>query len=431
MRDLALVILFIAALPATMVRPFVGVLVWTCLAVMNPHREVYSFAVDQPFNLIIAVVTVGAWLISREKKALPADAVVRVMLAFVLWMTFNSFFAFDPDWSWPLWGRTVKIFAFTFLVVATLRNKVRIHALVWMYVLCISYYGVKGGLFTVVSGGSSHVYGPENTILNDNNHLAVAVCCILPMLNYLRLQSAKRIVRTGLLAAMVIQIFSVLGSYSRGGVISLACCLGFFWMRSKRKILYLVIGLLVIVPALSLMPDSFYERMHSIEDAGQDDSFMGRVTSWQVCFLYAIDHFPFGAGFAGTQLSPIYHFYFPDQFAHAAHSIYFQVLGEHGFIGLALYLAMIVLSLRECRLVERLSRDRMDLVWANDLAKMTRISLFTFYIGAGALSMAYYDGFLIQIAIMVASRALIRAMPVPVPPAASPEQGYRMLEPVQ
>ena len=82
--------------------------------------------------------------------------------------------------------------------------------------------------------------------------------------------------------------------------------------------------------------------MNTIGDASQDASFEGRLYAWRVAFYYARDHFPFGAGLYGPQLGGIFHAYFPKQPIHAAHSIYFEVLGENGFIGFFLYLGLII-----------------------------------------------------------------------------------------
>jgi O-antigen ligase len=108
---------------------------------------------------------------------------------------------------------------------------------------------------------------------------------------------------------------------------------------------------------------------------------------------YATDHFPFGAGFYGPQLRGIFNHYFPGEDNHAAHSIYFQVLGEHGYIGLFIYLAIIWACLRYCRRIAR-NRDE-DVEWPRRLARAIQVSLFAFFVGGAALSMAYYDLFVI------------------------------------
>jgi len=164
---------------------------------------------------------------------------------------------------------------------------------------------------------------------------------------------------------------------------------------------------------LHFMPESFWERMDTVNNLSEDGSFQGRLMAWQVAFNVAIDHFPFGAGFYAPQLSPIFNSYFPGENAHAAHSIYFQVLGEHGFIGLGIFLLILALALNNARIVMRQTRRRPELLWAYDLGAMTQVALIGFYIGGAALSVAYFDGFLLLIALMSTLRELTAPKAVP------------------
>jgi putative inorganic carbon (HCO3(-)) transporter len=354
-----------------------------------------------------------------------------VMLAFVIWMTLNSLQAPFPDWSWPLWDQTMRIFAFVFLVFVLLNTKVRIHAMIWVLVISVGFYGVKGGMFTIVSGGHAIVYGPPDTIISDNNNLALATVMTSPLILYLRDHTANRWLRVGLLCALGLQIIMVFGSYSRGGMIALAPMLVMVVVRSERRIAYALAITAAIAIALLLMPDVFWERMQTISDASQDDSFHGRVIAWQVAMKYAADHFPFGAGFSAPQLEPIFNHYFPNEMPHAAHSIFFQVLGEHGYPGLALYLLMLALAARNSFIVVRQTRNRPGLQWAHDLGKYIQISLASFCVGGAALSIAYFDGFLLLLALLSTLRELtaLAAVPARLPRGLSPLMAGRLPDP--
>ncbi len=166
MRDIALVFAIFAALGVAIVYPFAGVILWTWFTVQNPHEEAYGFSHNLPLNLIIAVVTIGAWLVSRDRKMPPGHFLIWAMLLLLVWMTFNSFFAYSPAWSWPFWSRTWKIFALGLIVATMATNRIRIHAMIWAIVISLFYYGVKGGIFTLVTGGNYHVLGPESSIIS-------------------------------------------------------------------------------------------------------------------------------------------------------------------------------------------------------------------------------------------------------------------------
>lgn len=409
MRDFALVFAIATALGLALAYPFAGVILWTWFTIQNPHQEAFGFSNALPLNLIIAMVTVGAWLLSKDRKVPPSHFLLWMMLIFLVWMTFNSFFAYSPDWSWPFWSRTWKIFALGLVAAAMATNRVRIHALIWAIVISLFYYGMKGGIFTVMTGGNYHVLGPGHSIIEDNNQLALALLMCLPLANYLRLQSVNRYVRWALAGGMALTLVSVVGSYSRGAIIALGALAIFWWLRSRNKIVYLVLAGVFTFSAFTFMPDTFWDRVNTIQTAQDDASFHGRVVAWQVATNYANDHFPFGAGFYGPQLGGIFHSYFPTEDAHAAHSIYFQVLGEHGYPGLLIYLAIIVGAFLTSSRIARATRGHDELLWASQLALMIQTSLIAFCVGGAALSMAYYDVFILCVALLVPLGELVKA----------------------
>src|SRR5215469_15574149 len=159
MRDIVLVISVIIGLGFTLRYPFVGVLLWEWFSLMQPHEEAFGFSRRLPLNFVIAIVTVGSWLLSKEPKKISLHPITILLITFLGWTTFNSFFAFDPTWSWPYWDRTWKIFLLGFMITATATNKIRIDAVIWVAVVSLLYYGDKGGIFTIITGGHHLVLG--------------------------------------------------------------------------------------------------------------------------------------------------------------------------------------------------------------------------------------------------------------------------------
>jgi probable O-glycosylation ligase (exosortase A-associated) len=405
-RDLALLLGMFFYLPMSLRLPAAGTLCWAWFSIMNPHRQVYGFAYGQPLNGVVAVATLIGWFASREPKRFPADATPWLMLALVAWMTIDTPFGALPDYSWGFWDRTVRLYVLIFMVFFTCTTKARIHGMILVLIISLGWYGVKGGVFTILKGGHAIVYGPESSVYNDNNQLALAVVTELPLVYYVLQHSRAVWLRLPAIGAMVLQVVMVFGSYSRGGVLALGVMLSMLWLRSDRKIVYAVVALAVVGGGLSLMPESFYDKLHTVNNLDTDESFQGRVNAWHVAFLYAVDHFPFGAGFNGAQTLVVFNHYLPNNLAHAAHSIYFEMLGDHGFVGLALYIPILLLALRNAGIVRRQTRGNPDLLWAYDLADMIRISLLSFYFGGAALSMAYSDVYLILIALVANLRQL-------------------------
>ena len=406
MRDLALLLATLFFLPVSLRYPAAGLLCWTWFSIMNPHRQVYGFAFGQPFNSVIAVATIIGWLASRERKRWSTDAAPWVILCFVGWMTLATAFSPYPEFAWMFWDRTVRIFALVFLVFFLMTTKARIHGLVWVIVISLGFYGIKGGVFTLAQGGHAIVYGPPDSVYYDNNQLALAIVVSLPLVYYLWRHTRAAWLRIPMVFAMGLEVLMVFGSYSRGGVIALGAMMSMLWLRSDRKILLGLLALAMVGGGLSMMPASFFDRLHTVNSLDSDDSFQGRLDAWEVAAMAAAEHFPFGVGFNVAQIKTVFNSYLPGAGVHAAHSIYFQVLGDHGYIGLGLYVTFLLLALRNAGIVRRQTQDQPELAWANDLADMLRVSLISFYIGGAALSMAYADEYLLIIALLSSLRQL-------------------------
>jgi O-antigen ligase len=105
---------------------------------------------------------------------------------------------------------------------------------------------------------------------------------------------------------------------------------------------------------------------------------------------------------SGTELPQIYHSYFPGQATHAAHSIYAEVLGDSGFVGLTIYLTIIGLAFGYAARIRRSSSGRGELAWASELASAIQLSLVAFCIGGAALSLAYYDQLYLYVGLLSA-----------------------------
>src|SRR3546814_1570351 len=102
------------------------------------------------------------------------------MLGVVVWMSFANLFAMVPDLAFEKWTQSVKILLMTFVTMALMYKRERLQALIWLIVVPLGYFGSMGGLFTIVGGGTSHVWGPPGSLIADNNAHAMAVVMVLP-----------------------------------------------------------------------------------------------------------------------------------------------------------------------------------------------------------------------------------------------------------
>src|SRR4051812_25912993 len=418
MRSLVLFMIFLVLAVLSLTMPSIGVLTWAWIAIMSPHRLTWDFTYTLQLNLAIVIITFIAWVVAREPKRLPMNAATVTIMLFMAWMTLTTITSLAPANSWFHWNLHIKNLVFALAVMAIMRTQVRIQALIWITVMSIGYFGVKGGGFTIAHGGAYTVLGPPESIIEDRNHLALACCMIIPLMNYLRVTTANRLIQIGLMLAMALTIISVIGSYSRGGFLALSVTAFVFWVRSSGKMMTMALLLACFIPAVSLMPDAWKERIVSIENYRKDDSVQGRFDAWTYAIRVAEDRPLVGGGLATTEVGAIFHQYVPGRPQRAAHSIYFQVLGDQGPIGLLLFLGIGVVGWLNTRSVIRLSKGKPEFEWAWHLGRMMQVSFISYFVAGAALSMAYYTVFYLSVAIMALVRKiLVRAEQAAVQPA--------------
>lgn len=424
MRDLALVSVLLPLLAMAVARPFVGVLVWFWIAFMNPHREVYGFAVSQPWAMLAFLATIVGCFVAREPKKPAVNGVTLALLLFAVVITATSAVAIAPPASvWPKWERTIKTIAGLLLAASLLTDRRRVHALVWLMVISMGYYGVKGGIFTLMTGGGFIVLGPPETMIEDRNHLATALLVSLPLMNYLRQHAQHRVVRIGLMAAMATTLFAVVGSQSRGALVGLAATSAMLWLRSSGKIVSGVAIAAGVATAITFMPDSWVERMNTINTYQEDGSAMGRILIWQTTLAIAAARPLTGGGFTSFYFQDIVDRFTPGTDARAAHSIWFEVIGEHGWLGFAVWLCILAAGLWHSTRVTRLARGRPGLGWAADLARMSQVSIVAYAAGGTFLSLSYWDFFWALMVMQAAVHALaLHASTAPEAAAIQPGQ---------
>lgn len=409
MRDLILTLIVAAALPWMFRRPSIGVLFWIAFGLLNPHRFTWGFAYSLPFAQIIAITTALGIFFSSEPRGFKGGGATVTLLLFITWTLVTTSAALVPDRAQFMLERVLKIQFGTFLALLVMYKREHVHAMIWVIALSIGYFSVKGGLFTLATLGQYRVWGPPESFIAENNALALATVMTIPLWAYLYTQARWRWMRLAILVCAALSTVAVFGSHSRGALLAVVAMLGFLWLKSRRKVLvgaFMVVALALLV---SFMPEQWTERMKSISDFREEESANARIETWTMLFNLALDRPLLGGGFEPYKrwIVEIYNPSF--QGAYSAHSIYFQVLGEHGFPGLMLFLLFWLLVWQKCSAVVRLSRNRPGNTWALWLAQMIKVSVVGYLVGGAFLNLAYWDMPYYLFAAIAVTHALLKS----------------------
>ena len=393
-RDLLITLSILSVLPVCLFRPWVGVLMWSWLAYMNPHRLTWGFAHDLPFSQLVAVVTLVGFLFSGSRKPFLWTRETLVLGALWVWFAVTSAGAFYPDEAWKKFADMSKVLLMAVLVIPLFQDRQKLRIILLVIAASLGFYGVKGGLFALGTGGEFMVLGPPQTFFEANTEVALVLNMALPMLFYLAKEETRRWLRLTLYGAFGLTLIAVPFTYSRGGLLGLLVVLVILFVKARRRMMLVPVMAVGAIAFLLLAPPQWLSRMQTLENVQADGSANLRFMSWQVALGIAQDNPIFGGGFKVFVHRATYDIYMPEYpraFGHDAHSIYFNLLGEHGWVGLGLFLTFVVMVLLKLYQIRRLAGTRPEIAWAGNYAHMLQASIATYLVNGATLSAAYFD----------------------------------------
>jgi putative inorganic carbon (hco3(-)) transporter len=260
-------------------------------------------------------------------------------------------------------------------------------------------FGIKGGLFSLQGGGRDHVVGPATTFLEANTSLGLAFNMVLPLLVFAAQEQSVKWRKFGLYGAAALTLIATIFTYSRGAWIGLAVTVPLLLLRMKRGLLIAVLMVPIGLAGLTFIPETVFNRAQTIGSYEQDNSAMTRIQAWSVAWNVAVRSPLLGGGFdfennpdQSRWLALANRKYdVHGQTPRAAHSIYFQVLGQHGFVAFGLFGALLITTMLSFRDIYRKTRDRPGMEWIGGYARAMQTGMVGFLVSGAFLNLAYFD----------------------------------------
>lgn len=410
--------------PLALRNAFAAYLVWGWTAVIVIPYYMYGFMGDLRYNFFFALVTLGLLALGKvqDKGTFTLNRTSALIIVFVLHGSMCAVLA--PEGvlnNVSIYIDLLKSITFCLVMFFLVNSRLRLHAMLVVIALGLGFHGFIEGMKTLVSGGGHKVIGLPGSKMTDNNHFGVAIVMALPILLYLFQYSKMRIVRLGFLAALGTTALAVVGSNSRGAFLAMASFGAVLVVTSRRKVLASVLVGIGVALVLAFSPARWFERIETIGSAGEDASFLGRVEAWNISTAVAMQNPVFGTGFHGGQSLPVWHGVRPSSgwfsaiappvqrdAPRAAHSIYFEVMADLGFVGLFLFLALLFNAFRTAWEVRRLANARgASMLWARDMADALGLSCMVYAVGGAGVSLAYFEMFYVVIVLLEVLRQCV------------------------
>ncbi|HEU4959937.1 MAG TPA: putative O-glycosylation ligase, exosortase A system-associated [Sphingomonas sp.] len=413
MRDLAFIGFLVALLGMGLRKPFLFVLAYIYIDIVSPQRLTYLLLNSVPISLVAVVLAVGGWAVfddKRDTRVAPRQALLLILLIYCGITTLHADFPLPAldKWAW-VW----KSLAFAMFLPLTLRTRLRIESLLLFMVLSAASIIIVGGIKTLASGGGG--YGELNLMVTSNSGLyegstiSTVAVAIIPLILWFTKHGTvfKPDWRVKLFCyALVFSCLLIpIGTSTRTGLLCIVLLAVLMLRTVKRRMLYLVgLGVAGAV-AVPFLPASFTQRMSTIQSYQADESASTRLAVWQWTIGYAKEH-PFGGGFEAYRGNHIRYntvevVSHGDQAtvdktlqvdsARAYHSAYFEMLGEQGYPGLALWLAINLIGLVRMEVLRRRYRKSADPdeAWVAPLAGALQTAHLVYLLGAAFIGIAF------------------------------------------
>ena len=387
--------------------PFVLVLGYCWVDTFSPQAIATEFLTALPVSMIMAVAAIGSYaVLDRAKGRLTAMS--GMLLLFAAWVTLSTFlWAEVPADAFEKWNYAFKTLCFAAFLPFVIRSRIQIEALIQIYLFSIMVHFLPVGVKTLISGGG---YGRAlgvvggNALLSEGATLAGVALMLVPLILYLGknnlLLPRLQVVRLGYAGLAVLAIAAAVGTYERTALVGLAIVGIGTWLRSRRKLLFGLASAAVVAAVALTTSSAWTARISTIQQFNTESSALGRILVWEWTLRYVSEH-PLGGGFNSYKVD---HIILPPETRDgppvvrngiAFHSVYFEVLGEQGYVGIGIFFSIILLALAQLQKVARLSKGVDHLSWARDLAFALQVSLLTLlacgaFIGIAFQPMLYY-----------------------------------------
>jgi putative inorganic carbon (hco3(-)) transporter len=419
MRDYILLTIILGSVPAIFLNPFLGVLMWTWVAYFNPHRFTWGIAYSFPVALAMAVPTLVGTLFTKERNKNVFTRETVLLLLLWVWFGITLFHATLV----PLLSMHVadgqeqlviitKILLMTGFTILLTNSQQRLRLLLLVTVFSFGALAIKGALFGIRTGGGFRVWGPPESFVADNNDFGLALNIALPLMFFMAGSETNRRIRLLLKICFFASAVVVLLTYSRGALLGIATAMTVIVIKARHRLLGGVALVLAVLAVLSFAPEKWHERMDNLFVGKLDQSANQRLVSWKFAWNVA-DAYPITGGgmqcFTPEMFARFSHEELPGGgLSSGPHSIYFQMLGEQGFVGLGLFLSLIGVCMLSLRKLRKLVRDAPPLLWIAPYANGLEGGFYAFLVSGAFLGRAYFDLFYQLVACTIILKLLYR-----------------------
>jgi putative inorganic carbon (HCO3(-)) transporter len=393
LRSIFVILLIIVGIGASLNGPIFGLLFYLWIAYFRPESWMWdSFLQNSNLSMYVGVYLIAISIFAR-KRLVPhwrTALLGLILLQCLLSTLFSNYFSY----CWPQWIQFAKVIIITFLITVLVTSVRELKWVIWVIALSLGFEGAKQGWAQLILNPGAYNQN-TNPFLGDNNGTAIGMLMLVPLLLSLVHASKSKWPRFGYRFLAIGVAYRALTTYSRGGLLAFVAMFGIYWVRSRHKVLTLCVTLALAGMILPVFPDAFWQRMKTITTSQEemDSSSAGRVYFWNVGIKMANNHPLLGVGHGGFRAAYDSYDLSNGRYgpARSIHSMWFGILAETGYTGLALFLILFIVSWRSCVYARKLCGNDISKAFVKGCATAVETGLITAAVGGTFLSFQYIE----------------------------------------
>ena len=416
--DLLFTCAILLFLGAAFTRPYIALCLVVFVDTVRPHTLSSSFLAGQSLYLYsFAFLFVSVFFNMSKIRAPEKTSMMWLLILFFLWVSFTSSRGWDYEMVKFKYDIVLKTFLFVLLFPLLIDARHKLECFLWVFAACLGFFVMVAGGKVLTGGGGYGMAIIQTTDLNsgllETSTFSTMTMVLIPVVLYLikhsTLVQEKTYLKRLLQGFIALALIATIGTFARTGMVAGAVLFVLLFLESKKKMKMIGVVFLGLLAATPFLSEEYVTRMSTVQDVSQESSALGRIVVWRWTWDFVKEN-PYGGGFyayrynAGQLQKYVGEgeFFEPNEKGKAFHSIIFEVLGEHGFPGLGLFLFLIVYALSIGR---KIYRDEKFPDWQRDMAKMISFSLIVYCVGGLFVGIAYlpYLYFLIFILTCIAN----------------------------
>lgn len=357
LRSLFVLAILVPGIAAALFNRVAALLVYLWFALFRPQDwlwiDVTSLRLSLLLGVLLLVPSLFTGILPNVSHPLSVGSILFLACSLISQMS-----AIAPSIGWPWIDFMVRLLLVSLLLVTLASTPKRFVAILGVIACSLGFHASKAGLVWVVGSGVRFADGLAGAFV-DNNGYALGTVMIMPLLVataqnvHLLFEgqwpAAERWARRAIFLMAGLCTFTVIGTYSRGGFLSLSTAvMVFITLQRRRAAAFTGLAAVVLLGLLVVpIPQSYLDRMSTIrtyEEIGED-SAMSRPHFWRVAMLMAESNF-FGVGLRQYEAAYDTYDFLDGRYGRqrAVHSSHYQVLAELGLPGAVVWFGLLAYS---------------------------------------------------------------------------------------